>query len=347
MPDQITSATEPSENNNVPPTNANVFVTGGTGLVGSHLIKELVNAGKKVTAIHRGAIPPDLQLSAVKWITADILDIIALEEAMPGIDEVYHCAAVVSFNPAKKTTMFKTNVEGTANVVNAAINCGVKKLLCVSSVAALGRIRKDFDINETMHWTKETSNSEYGKSKYLAEMEVWRGIGEGLPAVIINPSIILGNANWNKGSAGMFKSAYNQFPWYTNGTGGFVDVQDVVRIMTCLMDSEVTGQRFIVSAENESYRNVFNMMAKAFNKKAAHKQVTPFLAGLIWRVEAFKSICFRTDPLLTKETANTALAKVTFDNSKFLKYFPNFSYTPIQQTIVRVCKEIVAGLKPA
>ncbi|MCY7421817.1 MAG: NAD-dependent epimerase/dehydratase family protein [Chitinophagaceae bacterium] len=340
MSDQITAPTETAEKQHALPRISKVFVTGGTGLVGSNLIKELISQGKSVTAIHRGTIPSHLLHDSVQWIKGDILDIIALEEAMPGMDEVYHCAAIVSFNPARRTEMFKINVEGTANVVNAAINCGVKKLLFVSSVAALGRIRKDQVIDEMMHWTKETSNSDYGKSKYLAEMEVWRGMGEGLEAVIINPVIILGAADWNKGSAGMFKSAYNEFPWYTEGSGGFVDVNDVVKAMVLLMDSEVSDQRFIISAENQTYHRVFSLMAKAFGKKPAYKKVTPFLANVIWRMEAVKGFFSGSDPLLTKETANTALTKVAFDNTRMLSQLPQFTYTPLEETIDRVCKEI-------
>ena len=339
MSDQLTAPTYPPEMHNLP-GNATIFVTGGTGLVGSHLIKKLAKEGKKIIAIYRGSVPADLQFDSVQWIKGDILDIVALEETMIGIEQVYHCAAIVSFNPARRLEMFKINIEGTANVVNAAINSGVKKLLFVSSVAALGRIRKGQVIDETMSWTKETSNSDYGKSKYLAEMEVWRGIGEGLQAVIVNPVIILGAADWNKGSAGMFKSAYNEFSWYTGGSGGFVDVQDVVKAMTLLMESDINGQRFIISAENKTYQQVFAMMAKGFGKKPAQKKVTPFLAGIIWRLEAIKGFFSGNDPLLTRETADTALTNVAFNNTKLLHHFPQFSYTPLVDTIQRVCKEI-------
>ena len=340
MSDQLTAQIVAPNMHNLATHNATIFVTGGTGLVGSHLIKSLVKAGKKIIAIYRGSIPSDLLFGSVLWIKGDILDIVALEEIMIGVEQVYHCAAIVSFNPARRSEMFKINVEGTANMVNAAINSGIKKFLFVSSVAALGRIRNGQVIDETMNWTNETSNSDYGKSKYLAEMEVWRGIGEGLEAVIINPVIILGAADWNKGSAGMFKSAYNEFPWYTTGSGGFVDVQDVVKAMTLLMESDISDQRFIISAENKTYHQVFAMMAKGFGKKPAHKKVTPFLAGIIWRMEAIKGYFSCNNPLLTKETANTALTNVAYNNTKLLHQLPHFSYTPIECTIQRVCKQI-------
>lgn len=316
-----------------------ILVTGSNGLIGSHLLQLLVKQGKTVRAIYRNTLP-SFSHPLVEWFNADILDVIAVEQAMIGILQVYHCAAIVSFNPKDKSQLFKINIEGTANIVNACLHVGVKKLLFVSSVAALGRIRPNETINETMNWTKETSNSNYGESKYLAEMEVWRGIAEGLPAVIVNPVIVLGNGNWNEGSTGIFKSAYNQFPWFTKGESGFVDVHDVVIAMNELMESDINAQRFIISGHNLPYKKVFTTIAECFGKKPPHKLVTPFLAALIWRIEKIKSVFTQTKPLLTKETANTAQAIVHYDNNKLLKVLPNFSYTAFEKTIERVCNEL-------
>jgi nucleoside-diphosphate-sugar epimerase len=191
-----------------------------------------------------------------------------------------------------------------------------------------------------MNWTEETSNSEYGKTKFLAEMEVWRGIGEGLNAVIVNPTIILGNGDWNKGSSSVFKSAYNEFPWYTEGTTGFVDVLDVVEAMIQLMNSNIVAQRFILSAETSTYKDLFTLIANAFNKKPPSKLVTPFIAAVVWRLEAFKAKFSGKQPLLTKETAKTAQAKVSFNNQKLLQYLPSFSYTSLPTSIQRICKEL-------
>jgi nucleoside-diphosphate-sugar epimerase len=259
---------------------------------------------------------------------------------MEGVQQVYHCAAIVSFNPKRKELLHQTNVEGTANVVNACIDTNIQKLVFVSSVAALGRIRQDTMINETMNWSEETSNSEYGKSKFFAEMEVWRGIGEGLDAVIVNPVIILGAGDWEKGSSELFKSAYDEFPWYTEGTSGFVDVADVVKAMQLLMDSKVSGERCILCAENLAYKDVFTQMANHFGKKPPHKRVTPLLASIVWRLEAVKALFTGKDPLLTKETAKTAAAKVRFDNSKINNFFPEFTYAPVADSIKRICKEL-------
>lgn len=319
-----------------------VFVTGSSGLVGSHLIKELVNQGRRVLALYRGEVPADLTHENLQWIKGDILDVITLEEVMQNVEQVYHCAAIVSFDPSKKMEMFKTNIEGTANVVNAAINVGVKKLVYVSSVAALGRVKQGRKVlvDETMSWTKENSDSNYSKSKYLAELEVWRAIGEGLQAVMVNPVIILGAGDWTKGSAAMFKSAYDEFPWYTEGSGGYVDVVDVVSSMTQLMNSNISGQRFIISAEHKTYKEIFSLIARFFNKTPPRKEATPFMAAIVWRLEAIKAMFNGKSPLLTKETAETALTSVYFDNAKLLKFLPDFKYIPLEQTIERVCREM-------
>lgn len=313
-----------------------VLVTGGSGLLGRELIIQLISQGKEVTAIYNHTAL-ELSLKGLKKVQCDILDVSSLEEVMNGIDELYHCAGKVSFNPRQVDQLYKINVEGTANVVNAALNAGVKKMVHVSSVAALGRIREDGPINEDMHWTEETSNSKYGQSKYMGEMEVWRGIAEGLNAVIVNPTIILGAANWNESSTEIFKSVYNGSPWYADGTTGFVDVKDVANAMIMLMRSEISSERFIISAENKSYQDVFDQIADAFNKKRPSKKVNPFIAAVVWRWEAVKSKFTGAIPLITKETAATALAKVQFDNSKLKKYFPSFEYHRLEQTIKTTC----------
>jgi dihydroflavonol-4-reductase len=317
-----------------------ILVTGGSGLVGNELINQLLASGKQVRAIYNKTPLAKFNTSSLQQMQCNILDVVQLEEAMKDIQQVYHCAAVVTFNPARKQEMFKINIEGTANVVNAALEAGVKKMVFVSSVAALGRIRENEPITELMNWTEETSNSAYGQSKYLAEMEVWRGIAEGLEAVMVNPTIILGAGNWNEGSTKLFQSVYNEFPWYAEGTTGFVDVGDLVKAMLLLMESNITGQRFIISAENRSYREVFDLMAKAFGKRPPNKKVTPFIAKIVWRLEAVKSWFTKKDPLVTKETAATALARVNFDNSKLKKYLPEFSYKPLQTTISIVCNTL-------
>lgn len=313
-----------------------ILVTGGSGLVGSALISQLLAQGNKIKAIYNST---SLTISHQNLIPVkcDILDTTALGDAMQGIIQLYHCAAIVSFNKKNKNKLFKVNIEGTANVVNAALDAGVKKMVHVSSVSALGRIRENETVTEKMNWTEESSNSLYAKSKYLGEMEVWRGIGEGLQAVIVNPSLILGSGDWNKGSSEIFRSVYNEFPWYTEGVTGVIDVKDVARAMILLMNSEIKRERFILNAENLSYKEIFTGIANCFGKKLPRKKVTPFIAAIVWRWEVIKSMFTGKDALVTKETARTALATVYFDNSKFLKALPGFQFTPINETIKNTC----------
>ena len=320
-----------------------ILVTGGAGLLGKALIKMLLDKGENVRAIYNSTALAISTVTNFESFKCDILDVYALEDAMENVTEVYHCAGLVSFNPKDEKKLYSINVEGTANVVNAALNAGVRKFVHVSSVAALGRIRPGEMIDETMVWTEETSNSKYGHSKYLGEMEVWRGVAEGMDVVVINPSIILGAGNWNEGSTKIFKSVYDEFPWYTEGTTGFVDVKDVATAMIQLMKSDISSEKFILSAENISYKDMFSMMAKAFDKKAPIKKVTPFLAVLTWRLENIKSKFTGIAPLLTKETAETAMTKVAYNNSKLLKALPNFTYRKMNETVSEVCNELISA----
>ncbi len=317
-----------------------ILVTGGAGLLGKTLIEMLLQNDEKVKAIYNKTAITNFDHPNLIIEKCDLLDVYAIEDAMHDITEVYHCAGLVSFKPKDAKKLYSINVDGTANIVNACLNAGVKKLVHVSSVAALGRIRPGQMITEKMEWTPETSNSKYGYSKYLGEMEVWRGVAEGLNAVVVNPSIILGAGNWNEGSTKIFKSVYDEFPWYTEGTTGFVDVKDVATAMILLMESDITAEKFIVSAENISYREMFTMMAKAFGKKVPAKKVTAFIAALTWRLENIKSKFTGIAPLLTRETANTALTKVEYDNSKLLKALPAFKYQSLQNSITNICAEL-------
>ncbi len=317
----------------------NVLVTGAAGLVGNELVKQLLDAGYHVKATYHSS-PVIISHPNLTIHQCDILDVSLLEEVMEGITHVYHCAAVVSFQQGGRLHLFKTNIEGTENVVNACLAARVKKLVYVSSVAALGIMRNGELITEEMNWTEETSNSMYAKSKYLGELEVWRGIGEGLQAAIVNPTIILGGDSWESGSSAIFKSAYNEFPWYTQGVNGFVDVRDVARAMILLMNSEISGQRYILNAENLSFKEIFSLMAKGFEKKPPSKKVTPFIAELIWRLEAIRSAFTGKKRMITKETARSAQVIVYHDHNKILNALPQFHFIPIADTIEYTCKSL-------
>lgn len=326
-----------------------IFITGASGLLGSYLIKDVLKKEPvHIIALYRSVKSNLLtkeEIEKVEWVQGDILDVDILLQAMEGCTQVYHCAGLVSFNPSRAGDLMKVNVEGTANMVNAALELGVNKFLHVSSVAAIGRKRNLQTVHEGLKWDDASNPSVYGKSKYLGEMEVWRGIGEGLQAVIVNPVIILGKGDWNDGSCATFKNAYHEFPWYTEGVSGFVDAADVSKAMIELMESQISSERFIISSENLTYREVFNWMADGFGKKRPRLKVTPLLASLVWRIIKIKSAVTGEEPLLTKETAETAQQIVYFDHNKLLNALPSFQFSSIEQTIKEACEYYAAQNK--
>ena len=314
-----------------------ILVTGGSGLLGSELIKRLISKGEKVRAIYHNNPLPAFDPAYIEPVCCSILDTAALEDAMKDVQFVYHCAGYVSFSPRSTLSLNKVNVEGTANVVNIALDANVIKLVHVSSVASLGRKDKNNIVTEDIQYAPSKSASRYAQSKYLGEMEVWRAIAEGLNAVIINPSVILGGGNWDKGSTAIFKSAYNELKWHTNGTSGFVDVRDVVEAMLLLMNSEIHSERFIISAVNESFLNLTNAIADSLGKKRPVKNASPIHANILFKLEWLRSKFSGSEPFITKETAASAFRKVTYDNTKFLRYFSAFKYHSLNDTINECC----------
>jgi dihydroflavonol-4-reductase len=318
-----------------------IFVTGGTGFLGAYLIRELLGKGYRVKALRRtDKLPvffPAAVFDPVEWVQGDVLDIHSLETGMEGTDAVVHSAAVVSFTPGANRDMFRTNIDGTANVVNAALKTGIRKFLHISSVAALGKMATAETVDESAEWEDSPLNTRYGKSKYAGEMEVWRGIGEGLNAVIVNPSTILGYGDWKTSSCAIFKNVYDGFPWYSTGTTGFVAVTDVAVAAIRLLESGISGERFLLNTANWSFREVFNCIADAFGKKHPGLRATPRLAAIAWRIEKVKSMFTGRPPLLTKETAKLALATSRFDNSKVGNALPGFTFTPLETCIGDAC----------
>lgn len=315
--------------------NETIVVTGASGLLGFRVLKQLATSDARIIAVCRN-IPETID-HRVEWQSCDVLDIIALENIFTGVDKIYHCAGLVSYDPRRKKEIFDINVYGTANVINAALNKGVKRLLHVSSVASMGVESKENELTDESTAWKEIGASDYSKSKHLAEMEVWRGLSEGLSTIIINPSIILGCGDWDKGSTEMFKAIYNEFPWYSTGVHGFVDVNDVARAAVMLMNSDIEAQQFIINGINISYENLFNKIANTFGVKPPHKKVTPFLAGLVWRMDYIKNIFSHKSSMITKHSATIALKNVQYDNSKLLKQYTDFQYTDLDKTIENIC----------
>ena len=313
------------------------LVTGASGLLGAELVSHLLKAGKKVKAVYYQHPIALIDNENLCIIQCDLLDVVQLEEILEDVDFVYHCAGFISYSPSNRAELYNINYEATANVVNACLSANIKKLVHVSSVAALGKNIKNKLVDETLQWTNDANGSTYGHSKYLGELEVWRGIAEGLNAVIVSPSIILGAGDWNKGSTAIFKNVFNEFKWYTTGINGFVDVRDVSSSMVLLMHSDISNEKFIISAENRTYQDVFNYIADGFKKNKPSKLVTPFIASIVWRSEKIKCLFTKQEPLITKETAKAALDQVQYDNSKLLKFLPEFKYQPIENTIAYCC----------
>ena len=263
----------------------------------------------------------------------DLLDVYSVEEAMQGIEDIYHCAAIVSFDPRKKEAMLHFNPESTVNVVNQALVQDIRKLVHVSSIAALGRTgdpKKEMD--EEAEWEDSKYNSAYALSKYLAEMEVWRGMGEGLNAVIVNPGIILGATSGHDLSAALMKMVYREFPFYSKGVTSWVAATDVVNAMVTLMNSNTEAERFIVSSGNFSYREILTQMADALQKKRPRFAASDWMTGIGWRISALLRT-MGANTLITRETACNANSFSFYNNQKLINAFPGFAYTPLRATI--------------
>ena len=333
-----------------------IFVTGGTGLVGSHLLFELSQKNNRIKALRREtssleqvrnvfhlySAHPDQDLAKIDWVMGDLADIFSLEEAMDGVDYVYHCASLMSFLPKDHRNMLRFNPPGTANVVNTALQKGVTKLCHVSSIAALGRPENNKDIiDENLVWKSSRNNSIYSISKYESEREVWRGIAEGLDAVIVNPSVILGYAGIDSGSSQIFSTSWRNSMFYPVGVNGFVDVRDVVKAMILLTENDIKNQRYILNAENLSYKRLIELMAEAFQRSAPIFKIGSFPASLAWRAERIRSWIFRRSPLLTRETARTASKKHYYSSEKIQKAI-DFRFRPIEDTVKDHCRNFLS-----
>jgi len=322
-----------------------ILITGGTGFLGSYIIKTLIEKGYAVRALRRSNkfpnwIAKDI-MEKVEWVDGDILDVVSLEDAMQGIDTVIHSAAIVSFVEKDRKEMYQVNIEGTANVVNIALENNVKRLVHISSVAALGRSAGGGHVDEEKKWEESKVNTHYAKSKYRAELEVWRGMAEGLDAVILNPSTILGYGDWRSSSCAIFKTVHDGFNWFAPGINGFVAVEDVANATVLLMETNITAQRYIVNGDTWPFKKLMDTMADAFGKKRPTRKTTPFLMKIAWRVEKIKSFFTGNRPLLTRESARVAASQTYFENDKILKALPGFSFTPLDEAIKKAAEKYV------
>ncbi len=333
-----------------------IFVTGGTGLVGSHVLLNLAQKGEQFKALKREysslevcknifAHYKELDLfDKINWVNGDVSDIPSLTEAMQDCEQLIHCAAIVSFYASDADLLRKVNIEGTANVMDVAIASGIKKAGFVSSIAALGRNSTEGMVDEECHFKITKHDSNYSLSKYYAEQEVWRASQEGLEVVIINPSVILGPGDWTKGSSQIFQKIYKGLKFYTSGSTGYVDVVDVADSLIELLFSEVKNERFIVNGANLKFRDCFDSIAVALGKPKATIKATPFLKEIAWRVDAVRAFITATKPLLTKETANSAMKSNTYSTKK-IEAMLGYQFTDVDATIKKYANWFIADLK--
>lgn len=328
-----------------------ILVTGGTGLVGSHLLHQLSLENDAIKAIHR----KNSNLVAVKnvfsyytadyeslfqkieWIEADITDIVSLEEAFKNVTEVYHAAALVSFNSKDYQAMLEINIEGTSNIVNFCISNEIKKLCFVSSIATIEKSVTNKFMSEADEWNMEKASYGYAITKYGAEMEVWRASQEGVPVVIVNPGVILGAGFWHQGSGALFSKINSGFPFYSEGVTGFVSVNDVAKAMLMLMKSDIVNERYILVSENTSFKNIFYQIARNLGKNPPSIKVTKLMSAIGWRIEKLKSVFTNKQPTLTKHAAKSIHEKRHYSSEKILKTL-NFNFEPISETIKNVCE---------
>lgn len=311
-----------------------VLVTGGTGFVGSRLIFDLIENGQKVKAIKRihSIIPPILIpfQKKILWVDGDVLDPTSLENAMEGVDYVFHCAAFVSLNQKKTELLFKINIDGTSNVINACLSKKIKKVCHISSIAALGKGNYGDLINEMDHWTD--SQSAYSISKFFSENEVWRGAAEGLDIVVVNPSVIIGPGTNDFGSGRIIQLFRKGTRFYTSGGNGFVDVRDLCKIMIQLMFSEIKGERFIVSSGNFEYKTLLDIAAKLNNKKKPSILISKNILNVILIISKIFSLITFTKSRINRSNIDSTTEKEYYDNSKIVKAL-SYSFIPIEKTI--------------
>ena len=327
-----------------------ILVTGGTGLVGSHLLFELTKSQQKIRALYRSQKTVekvkhifsyytdtiDDQFDRIEWVQADLNDMPKLTDAFEGVTHVYHCAALISFDPIDYYKLRETNISGTANIVNLSVINGIQKLCYVSSVATMGY--DPVKITEETTWNPEDHQSVYAITKYEAEMEVWRGIQEGVPSVIVNPGVILGPGFFRSGSGGLFKRVYKGLHYATHGVSGYVGVLDVVKSMVSLMNSDRKNERYIMVAENLSFLEFTTLISNAFKIPPPKKIARKWLLSFTWRLDWLKQKLTGKKRLFTKNISKTLRSKSYYSSDKFLEAEPKFKFTPISTVVSEVCQ---------
>lgn len=339
-----------------------VLVTGATGLVGTHLLIILLQEQQTVRALYRTATKREHtrqffldhyprmeqeQLStisalfdSIEWVQTSIDNIPELQEAFDGVTQVYHCAAMISFDPKKYKTLRKTNIKGTATIVNLCIQHHVQKLCYVSTIAILNETPGKVLLDETSPWNPEARNSVYGITKYGAEIEVWRASQEGVPVVIVNPGVIIGSGFYTSGSGSIFAKTYAGNPYYSAGGSGFVSVTDVVQIMIQLMKSPIVNERFVLVAENLEYKTVLTQVAKAMNVKAPRREASLFLMQCLRVVEYVGYFLFRSKVRMTKAAIKSLTTRSAYDNTKIVQAL-DYTFEPMAQVLEKTAEDFL------
>lgn len=334
-----------------------ILVTGATGLLGSHLVLHLIENGATVRAIYRKTdslektkslfrlYRKEVLFDKIEWVEADITEIPALELAFKNIRQVYHCAALISFDPAEENQLRKINIEGTANIVNFSIAYQIEKLCYVSSIAALGDL-KEFEntVTEDTEWNPEKYHSDYAISKFGAEMEIWRGQQEGLPVAVLNPGVILGPGFWSQGSGAIFSNVANGLAFYTKGTTGFVAVTDVVQLLVLLMNSEINGERYIAIAENNNFRDILNTIASHLKVKEPKYHASFLMTEIAWRIDWFLTPLLNRKRKFSKEMARAAHVNHFYSNEK-VKATLQYNFKDIKEYIAEIIKLQITNSK--
>ena len=333
-----------------------ILVTGGTGLVGAHLLYKLSQNEPKIRAIYRSEskiektrhvfsyYTNDIEshFNKIEWVNADLNDLPSMELAFKDVERVYHAAALVSFDPNDYKKLRRINIEGTANVVNICLEHGIKKLCYVSSVAALGKELSGF-ITEKSQWNPELDNSVYAITKYGSEMEVWRGSQEGLKVVIVNPGIIIGAGFWKLGSGALFRKTFKGLKYFTKGTTGFVDISDVIDIIISLMEGQITNERYILVSENLKFKEFFEVVAQCLKVSPPKKEAKNWLLQIAWRMDWLNYFFTRKHRKFTKQLAKSVSSSTHYSSEK-IKSDLNYKFKPIAESVAETSKLFLRDL---
>ena len=332
-----------------------IFVTGGTGFIGSYILRTLIKLGyKNISCLRKPGSVMNLVepiTTQINWIDGTLSDTEILYDHLQSADRIIHAAAIISFHSKDWKLMYKTNVEGTSNLVNAALAANrIKKFVFISSIAALGRRQNNQTITENSNWEENRLNTPYAITKYLAELEIWRGSEEGLPIVILNPSIVLGSGFWEEGSIRIIKNIFDGLKYFPRGTTGFVDVRDVAKAAEILLRNDIIKERFIISCVNKSFQEIFQQIAYHLHKNPPETAVSPFMEKVIPWISYFATLFGEKDKIITRESLRSTNNNFIYLNEKSIQRL-DFTYRPIETTIAETCAQFLESVtehfKPA